>query len=251
MEMLMIPQTVLEYFLYFCEMAFTGWIIETIYRSINEKRYVNPGFLYGPFVPIYGFGAVIITLVSVEAKSLPPVAAWTVTLLSPTILEYFGGWLMERVFGLKLWDYHSRRFNIKGRICLRFSLYWAAFAALLVLVIQPAVFRKITYAGPYLSHFFSGALFAYFVVDVMHSAKSIVSFKAFQADIASLLEKGRQFHPAFDFGDHLGKDVRLPSEVRRIIKPLASFPALRTHFKDKLPVLPEWIQLDLEKRFWK
>jgi uncharacterized membrane protein len=60
----MIPEKALYYFLYFGVMAFTGWIIEVIYRSVHEKRFVNAGFLSGPFVPIYGFGAVIITALS-------------------------------------------------------------------------------------------------------------------------------------------------------------------------------------------
>jgi uncharacterized membrane protein len=247
----MIPQRILEYFLYFCEMSFTGWVIETIYRSSKEKRYVNPGFLYGPFVPIYGFGAVIITAVSVEAKLLPPAAAWTLILLAPTILEYFGGWLMERLFGLKLWDYHREPFNLQGRICLRFSLYWAALAALLVLVIQPAIFNRITTAGPYLSHFMAGGLAAYFTVDIIHSVKSLANFKAFQLDIASLIEKGKQFHSAFEFLENTGKKIKLPVEISRIIKPLAAFPALRKNFEEKLPAFPDRIRVHLEKRFWK
>jgi uncharacterized membrane protein len=104
----MIPEKLLYYFLYFCVMAFAGWIIEVIYRFMREKRFINAGFLFGPFVPIYGFGAVIITVISVEARSLPAVTGWIITLLSPTILEYVGSWFMEKIFGLKLWDYHDR-----------------------------------------------------------------------------------------------------------------------------------------------
>jgi uncharacterized membrane protein len=233
-------------------MAFAGWIIEVIYRSLKEKRYVNAGFLSGPFVPIYGFGAVIITAISLEAKTLPPVPAWIITLLSPTILEYFGGWFMEKLFGLKLWDYHGERFNLHGRICLKFSVYWAFFAALLVLVIQPRVFTRIMVLGPYLSHFVAGGLFAYFIVDIDHSIKSLYNFKTFQKDIAALIEKGKQFRPAFDFGsDTGGKKLKLPVEIRRILKPLNAFPSLRRNFKGKLPAFPDLIRNHLEKRFWK
>jgi uncharacterized membrane protein len=248
----MIPQKLLYYFLYFGIMAFAGWIIEVIYRSSREKRFVNAGFLSGPFVPIYGFGAVIITAISVEAESLPPVPAWLITLLSPTVLEYFGGWLMEKLFGMKLWDYHGRRFNLQGRICLQFSIYWAFFAALLVLFIQPRVFTRITILGPYLSHFVAGGLFAYFIVDVNHSVRSIFNFANFQKDIAALIEKGKQFHPAFDFiGDTGGKKLKLPMEIHRLMKPLNAFPSLRKNFKGKLPAFPEGIRKHLEKRFWK
>jgi uncharacterized membrane protein len=248
----MIPQKLLNYFLFFAAMAFTGWIIEVLYRSLKEKRFVNAGFLSGPFVPIYGFGAVIITAVSVEAGNLPPAAAWGITLLSPTILEYFGGWFMEKLFGLMLWDYHDERFNLHGRICLKFSVYWAFFAALLVLFIQPLVFTRIMVLGPYLSHFAAGGLAAYFMVDIDHSVCSIYNFKNFQKDIAALIEKGKQFRPAFDFNsDTAGKKLKLPVEIHRILKPLNAFPSLRKNFRGKLPAFPDRIRKYLEKRFWK
>jgi uncharacterized membrane protein len=248
----MIPEKLLYYFLYFAVMSFTGWIIEVIYRSLREKRYVNAGFLSGPFVPIYGFGAVIITVISVEARSLPVVIAWVITLLSPTILEYFDSWFMEKIFGLNLWDYHDRRFNLNGRISLRFSVYWAFLAALLVSFIQPLVFTRIMVLGPYLSHFVAGGLFIYFVIDINNSVRAIYNFKTFQSDIAALIKKGKQFHPAFDFsGDAGRKKLKLPAEIRRILKPLNAFPSLRRNFEGKLPVFPDWIRNHLEKRFWK
>jgi uncharacterized membrane protein len=248
----MIPQKLLIYFLYFGVMSFAGWIIEVLYRSAKEKRFVNAGFLSGPFVPIYGFGAVIITAISVEAQSLPSAAAWVITLLSPTVLEYFGGWLMETLFGMKLWDYHERRFNLSGRICLQFSIYWAFFVTLLVLFIQPLVFTRIMVLGPYLSHFAAGGLLAYFIVDIDHSVKSIYNFKTFQKDIAALIEKGKEFHPAFGFsGDMDDKKLRLPMEVRRILKPLNAFPSLRRNFKGELSAFPDRIRTYLEKQFWK
>jgi uncharacterized membrane protein len=247
----MIPEKLLHYILYFGIMAFAGWIIEVVYRSCKEKRLVNAGFLSGPVVPIYGFGAVIITAVNTEARSLPPVPAWLITLLSPTALEYAGSWFTERIFGVTLWDYRGERFNVRGRICLRFSVYWACCAALLVLVIQPAVFTRIKALGPYLSHFAAGAFFAYIVADAAHSVRALFNFKAFQADVAALLAKGRQFRPAFGFSEGArGKKPKLPAEIRRVIKPLAAFPSLRKGFRSDLPAFPDWIRNRLEKRLW-
>ncbi|MDR1947925.1 MAG: putative ABC transporter permease, partial [Spirochaetaceae bacterium] len=119
--MKMLPEKALTYFLYFSIMAFVGWIIETIYRSYDEKKFVNAGFLSGPFLPIYGFGAVIMTSINIEAQKLPEILSWIITLLSPTFLEYFGSWGMEKILKLKLWDYKNEPLNINGRICLKFS----------------------------------------------------------------------------------------------------------------------------------
>ncbi|QQO09203.1 putative ABC transporter permease [Breznakiella homolactica] len=247
----MIPQKVLDYLLYFALMSFVGWILETCFRSFKEKHFVNAGFLSGPFVPIYGFGAVIITMISVEARTLPPVLGWIVMLLSPTVLEYVTSWAMEKLFGLKLWDYSHNKFNINGRISLKFSICWAALAVVLVAVIQPAVFTRINLLGPYLSHFLAGAFLAYFVTDVIQSVKSVYNFKQFQADLAKLIEKGREFKPSFDIPRREGKKQKLPPEIRRIMKPLSAFPALRKNFKPKFSAFPDWIRERLEERFGK
>jgi uncharacterized membrane protein len=93
-----------------------------VYRSFKENKFVNAGFLSGPFLPIYGFGAVIMTFINTEVQKFPLILSWVITLLSPTILEYFASWIMERIFKLKLWDYKNEPLNLNGRICLKFSI---------------------------------------------------------------------------------------------------------------------------------
>ncbi|MDR0804405.1 MAG: putative ABC transporter permease, partial [Oscillospiraceae bacterium] len=208
---LMIPEKIICYLLFFSAMSFVGWVIEVIYRSlVEEKRLVNPGFLSGPFLPIYGFGSVIITLVSEEAETLPPVLGWAIILLSPTVLEYFGSWVLEKIFKMKLWDYHENFLNLNGRICLKFSFYWASGAAIFILLLEPALLRRIALIGPYLSHFLVGGLFAYFIVDIQHSVTAIYNFKDFQTSIAKLIEKGKTFQPALEFLEINGKKSKLP-----------------------------------------
>jgi uncharacterized membrane protein len=250
MKVWMLPEKVLYYFLYFCLMSFLGWIIETVYRSVREKRWVNPGFLYGPFLPIYGFGAVIITFINAELGTLPPVAAWAITLLSPTLLEYIGGCVMEGIFGLKLWDYRGRFLNIQGRICLRFSVYWALCAILLITVIQPTVWTRIDIAGIYLSYFAAGCFFAYLAIDIFRSARSLLNFKAFRNDIAALIAKGKAYQPVFDLRFDKNMRLKLPPEILRIMRPLSSFPAVRVEFAKNLHAFPEKIKQELEKRLW-
>jgi len=235
-------------------MSFLGWIIETIYRSYNEKKYVNAGFLYGPFLPIYGFGSVIITGIYMELQRFPEPFFWAITILSPTILEYFASLIMEKIFKLKLWDYKENFFNINGRICLKFSIIWACLAILLVLVIQPAVFKRIMIMGLYYSHFIAGGLLAYLILDLDRSVKSLVNFKEFQNNISKLIEEGRKFSPLFDINAE-GKGIKrkLPKEIRHLLKPLNSFPHLRKSFKEKSHIFPKWINDLLNEKFkkWK
>jgi uncharacterized membrane protein len=250
--MKMLPEKILIYFLYFSIMAFVGWIIETVYRSSGEKKFVNAGFLSGPFLPIYGFGAVLLTSINTEVQKFHGIISWIITLLSPTVLEYFGSWVMEKIFKLKLWDYNNERFNLHGRICLKFSIIWAFLAVIHLLVIQPMIFKRIIIVGPYYSHFIAGGLFTYFVLDVNYSIRSLLNFKDFQNNILRLIEKKKEFIPAFDFnlgGRNSAK--KLPNEIRRILKPLSAFPNLRKSFKEKSFVFPGWINELLEKRFKK
>ena len=244
-----IPSKLLSYLLYFSAMAFVGWIIETVYRSWEEKRFVNAGFLSGPFVPIYGFAAVIITVISEEVKGLNPFIAWAVILISPTIVEYIGGVIMENVFKLKLWNYQNERFNVQGRICLKFSIYWAILAALLVLVINPLIYRQISDLGPYLSYFLAGGLLANFIADINHSVKSLLNFKEFQNNIDTLIERGRQFHSTFEELFDKNNQIKLPVEIRRILKPLNAFPNLRRNFRKKMSVFPDNIKKYLNAKF--
>ena len=105
-----------------------GWIVEVAYRSIKAGRFVNPGFLSGCYLPIYGFGMLLILAVhAVTADYALPVKvlAYFIALGG---LEFVSGWLLDRLFNIRLWDYFDQRFHIKGYVSLSFSFYWACLA---------------------------------------------------------------------------------------------------------------------------
>lgn len=241
---LSIPNGLLSHFIYFAGMSFLGWVIETVYRSLNERRFVNAGFLTGPFVPIYGFGALAITLIGRAAMRLSPVAAWAAMLLAPTLLEYVTAWLLERLFGMALWDYRDKRFNIRGRVCLEFSLYWAALAPVLVYGINPFVFSWIAAPGPFIEHYAAGFLSCWLAIDTWRSVQSVFDYKAALAEIRSLVAQGRSFLPSFDTGARR----RIPAELRRLLKPISAFPALARELRPHLEAFPDWIRERIEAR---
>jgi len=128
--------------------AFIGWILESGYKTIGQGRgFINSGFLRGPIIPIYGFGAIIMIVLERQLASLlmpltRPVALVCEVLLFTlvcTAFEYFIGWFYETVFKIKLWDYSKKPFNLKGRICLKNTLLWALLVAAFILFIEPAV----------------------------------------------------------------------------------------------------------------
>lgn len=130
------------YIFYFTIYSFLGWICETIYCAIIDKKYVNRGFLKGPFCPIYGVGALIVIV------TLTPVAHNIILLflcgmIFTSILEYFTGFLLEGIFNLKWWDYSRYKFNIKGRVCLLNSILFGILSVITVKVIDPIITRII------------------------------------------------------------------------------------------------------------
>lgn len=118
-----------EYLLFiFFISSFFGWILEIIYRSLTQKKFINPGFLFGPYVPIYGAGTIIlITIYSITAE-YPVMIRATAYFAATTILEYVTGEILVLVFHRRYWDYSDEALNIRGHICPSFSIFWIILA---------------------------------------------------------------------------------------------------------------------------
>lgn len=109
-----------------------GYIIEVIYkRVISKKKWTNPGFLKGPYLPIYGFGTIVlyeISSVLISLFNVPKPLEVIIVILTfgvlLTLLELLSGIIFLKRFNLRLWDYSKRRLNLNGLICLRYSVYW-------------------------------------------------------------------------------------------------------------------------------
>ena len=117
----------LAFFYIYC---FLGWCFESSYVSIKEHRLVNRGFLRGPAIPIYGFGAVTMLFVSYPYKDAL-LACFISGMIGATTLEYFTGSVMEQLFKVRYWDYSDQKFNYNGYICLSSSIVWGLFTILL------------------------------------------------------------------------------------------------------------------------
>ena len=129
-----VPQWLLIFYAY----CFLGWCFESTVVSVQQKRLVNRGFLHGPMLPIYGFGATIMLHVALPLDG-HPIAIFLAGMVVATIFEYFVGWLMETIFKVKYWDYSTHRFQFRGRICLQSSLAWGALSLLLPYVLHRPV----------------------------------------------------------------------------------------------------------------
>ena len=126
------------YILCFFAYSFLGWVCECIYCSIPAKKFINRGFLEGPYCPIYGCGAmlVIYLLTPFAAK---PLLLFVAGILVTSALEYITSWLMEMFFHTKWWDYSTYPFNINGRICLKNSTLFGIMVVFVYYVLHPFV----------------------------------------------------------------------------------------------------------------
>lgn len=125
-------------FLYFVLYAFLGWVVETCYCSILERRFVARGFLYGPICPIHGVG-VLMMICWFAPLTGNPFLFYLVATVCMSAWEYLVGWFLEITTHIKYWDYSNHRFNLHGRICLRISLAWGALAYLVIFWLHPAL----------------------------------------------------------------------------------------------------------------
>ena len=112
---------------YFIVYAFLGWVCEDIYCGIGKRKFINRGFLYGPYCPIYGFGALLV-IYPLLMVSKHPIVVFIFGMVLTSILEYITSFVMEKLFATRWWDYSTYPFNINGRICLQNSLLFGLMA---------------------------------------------------------------------------------------------------------------------------
>ncbi|OKP94357.1 putative ABC transporter permease [Paenibacillus sp. P46E] len=126
-----------EYFFYFMLYSFLGWVLEGSYNLYSQGAFRKEGFLKGPFKPMYGFAPLL--LVALKDLSLPLPLLIALALIIPSAVEYASGWLLKYAFHKQWWDYSGMAYQLRGHICLKFSLYWWGLATLCIYGLQPFV----------------------------------------------------------------------------------------------------------------
>ena len=121
---------------YFILYSFLGWVLESVFKTILQKELVNSGFLNGPFCPIYGVGAIIM-FVFLQNFRGNNIILFLIGFIILSIWEYIVGFLLEKIFKTKYWDYSQYKFNIHGRVCLLNSIFWGILGVLFINYINP------------------------------------------------------------------------------------------------------------------
>lgn len=119
-----------------------GWIWESAFVSVRKRKWVNRGFLNGPCLPIYGFGAILVLFLTLPVCG-QPLLVFLFGMLGATVLEYVTGYVMEKLFQVKYWDYSDEKYNLRGYICLKCSIGWGFFSVLLVQIVHKPIERLV------------------------------------------------------------------------------------------------------------
>lgn len=200
-----------------------GWLLELLYRRFcSAKKWINPGFLVGPCLPLYGFGLWgLYGLASIDLSGLSAVPRVAVRVLlmgiAMTLIEYVAGKIFIVGMHVKLWDYSKKWGNIEGIICPEFSLCWTALGALYCYVIHPVFHHIVSWLfDNIVLSFFLGVFFGILIIDLFYSFRILAKIRKFAADnhitvrlqtlqknIASLYERRRFRHFVFTLRENL------------------------------------------------
>lgn len=182
-----------------------GWCIEVVFRKFfsganPEHKWINPGFLTGPYLPLYGFGLTLLYLIaSCEKFSIISDPLWNKIVLflfmaaCMTIIEYIAGIIFIKGMKVKLWDYSKLWGNIQGIICPLFSFFWAILGAVYYFLIHPHILSALDWLSRNLAFsFVVGFFYGVFIIDVVHSTSLLVRLRRF-ADEKQIIIRYEEF----------------------------------------------------------
>ncbi len=122
----------LSFFYFYC---IFGWCFESTYVSVKDRHLTNRGFLRGPWLPLYGSGAILVLWLTLPFQETPALV-YVVGAIGATVLEYVTGEAMVRLFKVRYWDYSSQKFQYRGHICLSSTIAWGFLSLLMVYAVH-------------------------------------------------------------------------------------------------------------------
>ncbi len=175
-------------FLLFMLYSFLGWACESAYCSIPAGKPINRGFLAGPFCPIYGAGAVLVVEALSPAANRVSLVFFAGALLT-SLVEYGTGFLLEKLFHTKYWDYSDHRFHLQGRVCLKNSLLFGGMSVVTVFFLQPFLLGTLERIPKEALPYLSGGLALYLLTDTVLSAWAAARLNGKLGELQQVLDE--------------------------------------------------------------
>lgn len=230
----------LEIMIYFITYSFLGWVMESIFRSICERKLINTGFLIGPFCPIYGVGAIIM-LLFLKNFSNNILLLFVVSIIVLTIWEYLVGVLLEKLFHTKYWDYSNNKFNFQGRICLMNSLFWGILGVVFVKFIHLMIENLISKIDIRILAFVYSIIAIVMIVDMIVSIIKVKNIKVTLEKIEKLNAEIKEKLKEISEETIIKRDKTLLRLYKNVYRLKKAFPAINT--KEITEVLNKKVEL--------
>lgn len=210
----------MEYILYFFVYGCIGWICETIYCSIWERKFVNRGFLYGPICPVYGVGALFIIFLLRDVSN-NIFLLFLLGAIVTSIVEYVTGFLLEALFNAKWWDYSNRKFNINGRVCLFNSILFGIMSVILLKIVHPYIKRIVIEVPNNLLYILVTMIIIIFLVDLVLTVLNVFKLNGklqklieVKSELEAINIKPKKF--AFEELEKLFNDIKKKNKSKNI-----------------------------------
>ena len=255
----MLTESLINLVLLFFAYAFLGWCIEVTLKYFQFHRFINRGFLTGPWLPIYGSGAALITVV---IKGLSPLefsvgTTFAVSFLLCGFLEYMTSYVLEKRFHARWWDYSQKPMNLHGRVWIGNLILFGLGGVLIVELINPLLLRLSALMSPALRETLAIALSVVFIADyvmshfVLKLVKTSVELseaddtEAISSEVRLLLNDRSVFHRRFAeaYPEVIYKTERI---ARRMEEIRAETKRLRQEAEERVAQMRQGLAEELE-----
>lgn len=218
-----------------------GWCLELVYRRYSkdniDRRWINPGFLIGPYLPLYGFGLCALYLLAcygslhiIQNEIMRKVVLFVIMAVAMTLIEYAAGIIFIKKMKVKLWDYTDEWCNYQGIICPKYSLYWAILGAVYYFLIHPHILSALTWLSRNLAFsFVIGFFFGIFVVDLGFSIKILNKIRTFAVENNIIMKYEL-------LKIQISKSTQGGKEKLKFLLPFHTLQPLSTHLKRYLEI---------------
>lgn len=179
--------SIIQWLFFFYFYCFFGWVFESTYVSLKSRKFVNRGFMRGPFLPIYGSGAIMMLVVSMPFQD-NIFLTYIAGCIGATALELVTGIVMEALFKVRYWDYSNQKFNYKGHICLSSTIAWGFLTILMTEFVHKYVERVVFAIPVAVVNVVTVVVTVYIIIDFTLSFKAAMDLR----DILVGLEKAKE-----------------------------------------------------------
>lgn len=156
--------SITTYFLLFITYSIAGWLMEVTCKRVEAKRFINRGFMIGPYCPIYGWGAIAITIL-LHRYTNDWIVLFLMSIITCGILEYATSYVMEKLFHARWWDYSRRKYNINGRVCLETLIPFGILGLVIMYITNPFILSNLAKVPESTLNIIAIVLFIIFIVD--------------------------------------------------------------------------------------